>query len=78
MPAKRAIKATPAYKMSDVSKVLQKFRTPKHFMQGGEGVCCYIWLNGQLVSSENCIRLGGLDAALRAVQGVHTVKINLD
>lgn len=70
--------AAPAYDRAAIEKILKAAQAKKHFMQGGDGCCCYIWINGGIFSDENCINLSGLDAALYAVPGVHSVKINLD
>lgn len=62
-----------------IEKVLEAHRDTRHFMQGGRGVCCYVWVNGLVVSSENCLRLdGNVYADLCAIEGVHSVKINID
>ena len=61
-----------------VERVLVKHRT-KHFMNGGNGVSCYVWVNHQLVSSEHSLDLyGEIGAELRAVPGVTECHINID
>lgn len=74
----RISKQTSAYDKSEVEKVPESFRDRRHFMDGGEGVSCFIWINGGIASSENSIRLPGLEDALCKVRGVRYTKINLD
>ena len=62
-----------------VEKTLQKYRANTHFMQGGHGVSCFVWINGRVASGENCLRLNGnVYTDLMALDGVHSVKINID
>ena len=68
----------PAYDKSEVEKVLNQFRTHKHFMQGGDGACAFIYINRSIYSSENCIKILGLERALMAVPGVREAYANLD
>jgi hypothetical protein len=63
----------------EVEKVLKKHRDRRHFMEGGRGVSCFVWINGQVAASENSLRLdNGVEKALRAIPGVNRVKINID
>lgn len=64
---------------SAVEAVLKKYRDPVHYMGGGHGVSCFVWVNGSIFSSENSLRLdGNVDSDLRKVPGVYSVKINID
>jgi hypothetical protein len=62
---------------AQIEAVLKAARTG-HYMSGGDGCSCFIWINGRVAGSENSIRIDGLEAALRKVPNVRTVKINID
>lgn len=78
--ARTAKSQAPTYDKAAAEAILAKYRDPKHFMQGGRGVSCYVWVNGAILSSENSIILEGnkVDAELSALPGVRYVKINID
>jgi len=50
----------------------------KHYMQGGDGCSCFVWINGRVASSENSIRIEGLEKALRQIPNVYSTNINID
>lgn len=69
----------PSYNPAAVEAVLAKHRSVRHFMEGGSGCCCFVWVNGSIFSSENSLDLSnGVGAELAKVPGVYSTKINLD
>ena len=65
--------------VSAAEDVLKKYRDNGHFMEGGHGVSCFVWINGSVFSSENSLRLNGnVESDLRKLPGVYSVKINID
>jgi len=76
-----------------VYKVIAKHTTAKHFMEGGRGVCCYVWVTGPGVTPKgnkskwlvkDCFGSNGLDltgtlkADLKAIPGYVRHYINID
>lgn len=69
----------PTYDKTAVEAVLAKHRDRRHFMEGGSGVSCFVWINGSIFSSENSLNLAnGVEAELAKVPGVRYTKINID
>ena len=65
--------------MTIIDDVIQKHTASKHAVDGGNGICCYVWVNGECVAGSNSLDLtGGFEKELREVNGVHTVKIKID
>ena len=79
---------------SEVNKALSSVTAQSHALNGGNGVCCFVWVAGPAVTpkgnpskklvkscfSANCLDLteGKLDAALKAIPGYHHHYVNLD
>lgn len=69
----------PTYDLAAAEAILAKHRDRKHFMEGGYGCCCFVWVNGSILSSENCLNLNnGVEAELMKLPGVYYTNINLD
>ncbi len=76
-----------------VHKVLKKHSTHKHYMEGGNGVCCYVWASGPgvtpkgnpsvykvkaLIGGYDLDLTGTLNEDLKAIPGYVGHKINID
>ena len=73
-----------------VSKVIHEHEAQSHFMEGGNGVSCFIWVTGPSACGKgmvkNCLSSnnlnlrveGGFDAAMRSIPGYHTHYVNID
>jgi len=77
----------------DVLKVIEEHTAPVHCFNGGNGVCCYVWVAGPGVTpkgnksvyivrkcfSSNCLDLTGtFDRKLKATEGYHSHYVNFD
>lgn len=81
----------PAFKTA-VEKTIKEHEATRHFMEGGRGASCYIWVTGPGVTPKgnpskrrfefcvgsNCLDMKGIDAALAALPGYGGHHINLD
>ena len=78
---------------SAVHAVMAKHEATKHFMEGGNGVCCYVWVTGPGVTKTGkpsvykvkaCFGSNGLDltgsfaADMKEVPGYVGHHINID
>ena len=71
----------PPYDLAAAQHVVAKHQAKKHFMEGGDGVCCFIYVNGGLFpgGSQNCLCLAhGFEHELSRVAGVTSVRVVLD
>ena len=85
------MKADPEFK-SRIQRVVTEHTAARHFMQGGVGVCVYIWVTGPGVTpngnpskrlvksmfSSNSLDVVAFDAAVRQVDGYASHYINVD
>ena len=77
---------------SAVNKAMAK-HTARHFMEGGNGVCCYVWVSGPAITPKGnpskklvkaCFGSNGLDltgtlrADLKAIPGYVGHYVNID
>ena len=83
----------PTFK-SAVYKTIQKHEDRRHYMEGGDGVCCFIWVTGPGITpkgnkskrlvkacfSSNSLTLrgGAFDMDLKAIEGYRSHYVNID
>jgi hypothetical protein len=82
----------PTFKTA-VHAVMAKHESTLHFMEGGTGVCCYVWVTGPGVTPKGnpskklvkaCFGSNGLDltgtfaADIRALPGYKAHYVNID
>ena len=76
-------KAAKAAKVAEfrnaVYRVIEAHQAP-HFMDGGKGVCCYVWVNGQCFSGGSLRNAGDetFREALKTVPGYMHHHVNID
>ena len=86
-----SVRIDPTFK-ADIQRVVNAAEADDHFMNGGNGVCVYIWVTGPGVTpsgnrskrlvkalfSSNSLDVVAFDAAVRKVDGYYSHYINVD
>lgn len=65
--------------LKDTVRAVVRKHEGKHFMQGGDGVSCFVWVNGTLCASSNSlVQTPGFTRDMNAIEGVRDWHVNLD